>query len=619
MNTEPSFTRSTPSQKAMLLTLMLVLLSVLIVMPSSAQFKDTMADPAPLAATPTNFWAVQLAPGTDPNVIAAQMGMVNYGQVGELAGVYLFKREGRSRSVAAQEVTRALRRTPGVTFVQRQRVQPRFTRQSFTDPLYPNQWHLRNTGQGGGRVGEDANVVAAWNNGYDGSGVVVSSVDDGVWITSPDLIPNYSAFGSYDYVGRDGDPSGGSHGTAVAGVMAASENTECGVGAAYNATVTGIRLLGAGTDANEAAALNYQFNFNQIYNNSWGPSDDGQNLTAPGPLTLQALVNGITNGRNGRGSIYVWAAGNGGSTDNVNGDGYANSVNVIAVGASTNTGARSSYSEPGAAMLINAPSNGGTLGITTTDGPGSTGYTTGNCTSTFGGTSSAAPLAAGVIALMLDANPNLTARDVQHILVRSAEKNDPTNADWRINGAGFNINHNFGFGRVDAGAATQLAAGWVTVAPKTTLSSQVFSVNTAIPDGTRSGPGTPVTRSITVSNDLVLEHVEIVFSANHTWRGDLEVTLTSPRGTVSRMIYGRTNDRNDNYVSWRMMTVRNWGERSNGTWTISVRDTARSDVGTFVSWQLILHGTTPTGAAPAFANAPLDVTDLDAPALIPMP
>ncbi|MFM9159887.1 MAG: S8 family serine peptidase, partial [Dolichospermum sp.] len=130
------------------------------------------------------------------------------------------------------------------------------------------------------------------------------------------------------------------------------------------------------------------------------------------------------------------AGGNGrGSLDNSNYDGYANSRYVIAVAAHRNNsnGVFSGYSEPGANLLVTAPSNGGTLGVVTTDLMGADGYnglTDQNYTNAFGGTSSATPLVSGVIALMLQANPNLTWRDVQHILVRSAEKNDPTNTDW---------------------------------------------------------------------------------------------------------------------------------------------------------------------------------------------
>ena len=157
-------------------------------------------------------------------------------------------------------------------------------------------------------------------------------------------------------------------------------------------------------------------NETHIYTNSWGPSDNGQTLDAPGPLMLAAFESDAYEGRNGLGNIITWAAGNGlTNNDNANYDGWANSRFTIAVSAITHYGEQSYYSEPGASILVAAHSNGDGEGITTTDihdDPDITsddaGYANGNVTNTFGGTSSATPLAAGVIALILDANENLT-------------------------------------------------------------------------------------------------------------------------------------------------------------------------------------------------------------------
>jgi subtilisin family serine protease len=147
-----------------------------------------------------------------------------------------------------------------------------------------------------------------------------------------------------------------------------------------------------------------------------------------------ALQNGATVGRGGLGSIWLWAAGNGGSvSDNSNYDGYANSIYTLAIAALNDSGARSAYSEPGANVLVCAPSNdtaAGHRGITTTT-------TNSGYTHTFGGTSSATPLAAGVVALLLESRPQLGWRDVKEILIRSATKISPTHVDWMTNGAGF--------------------------------------------------------------------------------------------------------------------------------------------------------------------------------------
>lgn len=447
------------------------------------------------------------------------------------------------------------------------------------DPNFPNQWHLRNTGQSGGFVGADANVTSVWDQ-YRGAGVTVASVDDGITTTHPDLAPNYVPQYSFDFNSNEPDPSPGSHGTSVAGVMAARGNNGIGVsGAAPEASLAGIRLIaGAVTDQTEANALTYFKNNIDIYNNSWGPNDGGTTLEGAGPLTLAAFIDATANGRNGLGNIYTWAGGNGGNGDNVNYDGYANDRRIIAVGAITNGGVRSSFSERGAPVLVGAYSAGGTLGISTTS---SSGYT-----SSFGGTSAAAPLAAGVIALMLDANPNLTWRDVQHILVNTARKTDLADPGWSVNGAGHDINDKYGYGAIDAAPAVALAQTWATVAPEVSATSGVQNVSAAIPDGIASG----VSRTITINDPIKVESVEVVFNASHLSRGQLRVVLTSPDGTQSILAEPRA-DAGDNYNNWVFTSKRHWDEEAAGDWTLTVYDPTSGTAGTWNSWTLNVYGT----------------------------
>lgn len=549
----------------------------------------------------TNEWAVQLRPDTDPNAVANRFGFENLGQIGTLTNFYLF----RQPLTKAKGDPDRLRSAPEVVWLEQQVARQQHKRVIPTDPLYADQWHLDNTGQSGGTAGEDVNIVPVWNSNIMGTGVVIGIVDDGLQYTHPDLSPNYVSSASYDFNGGDSDPSPniGSdfHGTAAAGVAAARDNTTCGVGSAFRAGVSGLRLIaGPSTDADEASALTYMYGTNDIFSNSWGPFDDGARLEGPGALTQAALQDGVTNGRGGLGNIYTWAAGNGlQSFDNVNYDGYANSRFTIAVGAVDHDGVQSFYSEPGAAMLVTAPSNGNVSGITTTDLLGANGYSTGDCTSTFGGTSSATPLVSGIIALMLEANPNLSWRDVQHILVETSEQNDSGDGDWTTNGAGYLINHKYGFGRIDAQAAVNAASSWTNVAPATGADSGVISVNQPIPD-TNPTP-VPVVSNFVVSEDIALEHVEVIFNATHTYRGDLEIILTSPAGTES-ILAEEHGDSSNNYNDWQFMTVRNWGESSQGTWSLKVTDKYPfADEGTFNSWQLVLHG---TGDSPIISGLP---------------
>jgi subtilisin-like proprotein convertase family protein len=187
---------------------------------------------------------------------------------------------------------------------------------------------------------------------------------------------------------------------------------------------------------------------------------------------------------------------------------------------------------------------------------------------------------------MLEVNPDLTWRDVQHILVRSAVKNDASDADWSMNGAGWWINHKYGFGMIDAEQAVALAASWTSVPGSVSHAPEVIVVDQAIPDCDPSG----ITSSVSISRNLTLEHVEVVFSATHTYRGDLAVTLISPDGTES-VLSEEHLDAGQNYAGWTFRSVRHWDESSKGVWTIRVADTYADYTGTFDSWQLILHGT----------------------------
>lgn len=180
--------------------------------------------------------------------------------------------------------------------------------------------------------------------------------------------------------------------------------------------VGGLRVLNSGKspfhiDAIEAAALSFKNQYIDIYSNSWGAEDDGQSVNKPKDLAAEALVTGVKEGRKGKGSIFVFAAGNGGELkDNCNCDGYVNSIHTISVGAANEDGESITFSEPCSAIMTTALSGYDSFEnqITTTDSGGT-------CTDTFSGTSAATPMVSAVIALALEVNSNLTWRDVQHI------------------------------------------------------------------------------------------------------------------------------------------------------------------------------------------------------------
>ncbi|CAG5125982.1 unnamed protein product, partial [Candidula unifasciata] len=213
---------------------------------------------------------------------------------------------------------------------------------------------------------------------------------------------------SYDVNGHDPDPqprydftNENRHGTRCAGEVAAqADNHVCSVGVAFNARIGGVRMLdGDVTDSVEAQSLGLNPQHIHIYSASWGPDDDGRTVDGPATLARKAFYDGITKGRGSLGSIFVWASGNGGrDSDNCNCDGYTNSIYTLSISSATENGNIPWYSEACSSTLATTYSSGsgGEKQIVTTDLRQS-------CTETHTGTSASAPLAAGIIALALEA------------------------------------------------------------------------------------------------------------------------------------------------------------------------------------------------------------------------
>lgn len=515
---------------------------------------------------------------------------------------------------------------------------------TIKDPVFPKQWHLKNTGQGGGTQGEDVNILPVWNRGLLGQGVRIHVVDDGIEQSHEDLIANIVVGQSYNFRHVDNgcvapctpnglgptDPSPFSsidnHGTAVAGVAAASANSLGGRGAAPGASLVGYNILAdnfSAQDSHISTAMSHHAELADINTNSWTVGEGGL-ISDSGSEWKAAVKTGVETGRSGRGTIYLFAAGNGENpkpdpTDDSNYSGYTNNRHVLAICSVDARGKKSNYSEKGANLWVCAPSNVTDINlslpaISTTDRTGAAGYNDGdnagdyinpNYTNTFGGTSSATPLAAGVTALVLQANPNLHWRDVRLILAETARKNDPNDTDWRdigVNSVGgkYHHNHKYGFGVVNADAAVQRATTWTNVGPQKQfpLVPTMKDVNVAIPDNNPAG----VTDTISVSGSGIssIEFLEITFKADHEYAGDLNVTLThADTGIQSRLAEEHTclddPDRADdcgnyNNPSWVFGSARHLGEAADGTWTLKVSDTDPRGDGTFQSWQLTFYG-----------------------------
>jgi subtilisin-like proprotein convertase family protein len=468
----------------------------------------------------------------------------------------------------------------------------------LNDPLLSSQWHLAARGI----EPAAANVDPVWGTST-GAGVTVGIIDDGLQHAHPDLAAAYLTALSWDFNDGDADPSPSTagncstsancHGTAVAGVAAARGDNAIGVsGAAPFASLAGLRLTsGAISDADMAAAFGHQPGLIHLVNNSWGPADNGRALDGPAPLAEAAIEQAATQGRGGLGRVFIWAAGNGAqNSDDCNFDGFANQRFAIAVAALADNGQPASYSEPCAALFVAAPSSGGARGITTTDLVGPAGYSFDDYASTFGGTSSAAPLVSGVVALMLAANPALTWRDVQHVLARSSYRINPADPGWSV--GRFPHHERFGFGLVDADAAVSLARSWRAVLPEQAIAAGTRTLNVRVPDNNATGVQDSIVVATTCAN-LRVEHVEVELTATHPYRGDLQITLTSPAGVVSALSRVRPADSGDNFSAWRFRSVRHWGETAAGVWTLRLADRETFDVGTWNSWTLRIFGTQP--------------------------
>jgi len=550
---------------------------------------------------------IELAPGTEIDKIKEEAEALS-ATIPDFAPNFLildFASAGDSlfNLTSLREIAGVLSANPLLAKSRAKRLVPNDPRYAYSSANPRYQWHLNNTGENGAVAGIDANLSSVWDD-YLGTGITIAIVDDGLEVDHPDLAPNANTAIDHDW--NDATPddptpdnSFDDHGTACAGVAAARGDNGIGVsGAAPRASLVGLRLIAAGvSDADEAEAMNWRGDVIEVKSNSWGPFDARGTLDDSGPLVKAAFKNSVENGRGGLGSIHVWAAGNGGSNDNVNFDGYASSIYTIAVGAVTDTGQRSGYSEPGSAKLISAPSDGGGQAITTT-----TLVDNGSYTDRFNGTSSATPLVSGVCALILEANPNLGWRDVQEILIQSAVKLEASNPGWKTNSAGFDFSNDYGAGLVDADAAINLALGWTNLPEQQSISKASGSVEQPIPDNSATGART--TFDLTAEAALRAEHVTITANITHPNRGELTLSLTSPNGTESLLSVPHSPS-GANFTNWKLMTVHNWGENSQGLWTLEVRDSVTGQSGILKNATLEIFGapTAPITDPPEFTSA----------------
>ena len=324
------------------------------------------------------------------------------------------------------------------------------------------------------------------------------------------------------------------------------------------------------------------------------------------------MSQGVDSGYGGKGVFYTWATGNGHlEGDNSNLDELGNYYAVTAACSINDSDVRASFSEHGANLWICAPSgdllaeNRGTVTTENYDR-----YVNG-----LAGTSISTAIVSGVAALMRQANPNLTWRDLKLILAASARKNDPTNAGWedgaRKYGSAsatnrYHFNHEYGFGAVDAKAAVDLAKEWTNAPPLNRKTVESARLNMLIPDAPALGDPTTVTHSLTLEADIdFTEFVEVNINLRHVSFRDVKIELESPSGAVSKLTVPfdtfADDDPDTGFVplrgEFRFGSAKHLGENPNGTWELRVTDEIPIVGGTLDSWSIKVYGHSGTPAS----------------------
>lgn len=528
------------------------------------------------------------------------------------------------------------------------------TAQAAGDPLIKYAWHLRNTGQKvfaeeAARTGVDLNLLETWSSGISGKGIRILISDDGVEDSHEDLRANFM-YGNlskdytkaFPYAANSSPPlrSSDNHGTSVAGLVAAVANNGHGSrGVAFGSSIAATNFLSEAVSLTESTLIDQATGDFDIFNYSWGSVQN--TLDSQIASFHSQLYAGVTNRRNGKGAVYIKAAGNNffvGCQDNEDAicvgnsgmDSDNSSPYLILVGALNAVGGVASYSSSGANIWVS--SFGGEFGddspaMMTTDrlscskgfsqsglDAGSLAFERGlnensgcNYSVSFNGTSSAAPLLSGVAALLLEANPKLTWRDVKYILAKSAKifsipaaatnvhpAGDilPVGVKWdygtTLNAAGFTYHVWLGLGQVNVDAAIALAKAYTFPLETYREYGYVASVSSGVAIPESMTPGS--TLNINIPNNVKLESVQLRLNIVHTNIGDLGIEVESPSGTKSMFMNVKNSLKGlTRYNDFVLQGNAFYQESSVGTWKVRVIN-AGAGTGTINSVALRVTG-----------------------------
>ncbi|MEB3356969.1 MAG: S8 family serine peptidase [Synechococcales bacterium] len=505
-----------------------------------------------------------------------------------------------------------------------------------TDSLYPQQWYLQHDGGLDLAAGAHISVEAAWDVTRGSRAIVVAVIDDAFDLNHPDFQGLGKIVAPTDLRGADALPlpeaPAENHGTAVAGVAIAAENGQGIVGVAPGCAFMPIRYTGMINDDTIANLFKTAVDAGaDVISCSWGAVGNYF------PLSLRqraAIAQAATQGRNGRGCVVVFAAGNanrpvnatvneGGWPDNLfRGptrwlNGFAVHPDVIAVSACTSLNKKSAYSNWGAEISVTAPSNNAVpgvfipgrgylatapaiqsqlpgRGVLTSDRLAELGYARGSFTDSFGGTSSACPVVAGVAALVLSANPDLTAIDVRQILETTADKivDQAPDPQLGLRRGSYDVNGHsewFGYGRVNAQRAVEAAQKRLMVFPAPSAwIERTHDQQLAIPDDHLRG----VRSVLQVAEAGLLRDIQVDVEIEHPFLGDLEVVLRSPLDQAVKL-QGRTLGRQTHlattYTPQTASGLRQFlNQPINGIWQLQITDHVPGDTGRLLRWRLRL-------------------------------
>ncbi|WP_346292209.1 S8 family serine peptidase [Sphaerothrix gracilis] len=505
------------------------------------------------------------------------------------------------------------------------------------DPLYERQWHLFHSGSGQS-LAANSHISAeqAWEISRGSRSVVVAVSDDGFDVDHPDFQGQGKLVAPQDLKQWDTLPTpttdNENHGTAVAGLAIAEENGVGVVGVAPDCAFMPIQTTGFLDDESIEQLFNWAITQGAaVISSSWSPA------AVYFPLSLRqrnAITKAATQGRNGKGCVVIFSAGNanrpvsgslnekGWPKNAVKGittwlSGFSVHPDVISVAASTSLNRKAAYSNWGQHIAIAAPSNNappsmalprlGTIstgpeiqislpgrGMVTSDRSDAAGYSTDAYTNNFGGTSSACPVVAGVAALVLSVNPYLSAYEVRRILQETADKIVDTATDPQLGlkyGTYDDKGHSFwfGYGKVNAARAVQEAKR--RLHPSRRLQQTLRQSNTVpltIPDDQPQG----VTSQIDIRDRGLVQDIQVRLSLNHEFLGDLSVTLISPARTAV-LLQGRTLGRRRQLSqTYTLATTPSLShllyQAITGQWQLQIIDHSPLNTGQLDFWELIL-------------------------------